>query len=284
MKKWNLLIDLDKCNGCFNCFLTAKDEHVGNEFPGYAAPQPLHGHEWISVRAHERGEAPIVDLAYLPVMCNHCDRAPCIEAGKGAVTKRADGIVIIDPVKAKGRKDLVKACPYGAIWWNEEQQLPQAWIFDAHLLDRGWPQPRCVQACGTGAMQAVKIDDEAMAQKVERDSLEVLRPELDTRPRIYYRNLHRANRNFVAGTVTMDRQGVRDVVIGAVVRLSKAHKEIASVQSDAFGEFRIDRLPRNSGRYTVEIAAPGARTTALEFELLDESHYVGEVHLTTDDN
>mgnify|MGYP006171339505 CR=1 FL=1 len=50
------------------------------------------------------------------------------------VAQTADGIVIIDPVKSKGRKDLVESCPHGQIWWNEELQLPQKWIFDAHLL------------------------------------------------------------------------------------------------------------------------------------------------------
>ena len=56
MKKWNLIIDLERCNGCFNCFISCKDEHVGNSHPGYAAPQPLHGHRWIDIRTHERGQ------------------------------------------------------------------------------------------------------------------------------------------------------------------------------------------------------------------------------------
>ena len=68
----------------------------------------------------------MIDVAYVPTMCNHCDNAPCVAKGGGAVTKRDDGIVIIDPVKAKGRKDLVETCPYGHIWWNEELQVPQA--------------------------------------------------------------------------------------------------------------------------------------------------------------
>ena len=61
----------------------------------------------------------------MPVMCNHCDDAPCMKAAKnGAVRKRADGIVIIDPEKAKGQKKIMQACPYGAIFWNEEKQHP----------------------------------------------------------------------------------------------------------------------------------------------------------------
>ena len=106
----------------------------------------------------------MIDIAYVPTMCNHCDNAPCLAKGGGAVTKRDDGIVIIDPVKAKGRKDLVESCPYGHIWWNEELQLPQTWPFDAHLLDQGWKQTRGQQACPTGAMKAIKVEDDEMAR------------------------------------------------------------------------------------------------------------------------
>ena len=141
-RKWNLIVDVERCDNCRICFLATKDEHIGNDFPGYAASQPPQGHNWIEIERHERGTYPIVDAHYMPVMCNHCDDAPCMKAAKnGAVKKRADGIVIIDPEKAKGQKAIADACPYGAISWNEELQLPQAWIFDAHLLDDGWKPP-----------------------------------------------------------------------------------------------------------------------------------------------
>ncbi len=120
MNKWNMIIDVAECTNCNLCTLAAMDEYVGNEFPGYSAPMPKHGHKWINILQKERGQVPTIDIAYVPTMCNHCDNAPCIAKGGGAVTKRDDGIVLIDPVKAKGRKDLVDACPYGHIWWNEE--------------------------------------------------------------------------------------------------------------------------------------------------------------------
>ncbi len=97
----------------------------------------------------------MIDIAYVPTMCNQCDDAPCVAKGGGAVKKRDDGIVLIDPEKAKGRKDLVDACPYGHIWWNEEHQVPQAFNFDAHLIDQGWQQTRGHQSCPTGAMRAI---------------------------------------------------------------------------------------------------------------------------------
>ena len=158
MKKWNLIVDVAECTNCNLCTLAAMDEYVGNEFPGYSAPMPKHGHKWINILQKERGQVPAVDIAYVPTMCNHCDDAPCIAKGGGAVKKRDDGIVLIDPDKAKGRKDLVEACPYGHIWWNEELQLPQAWTFDAHLIDGGWRQTRGQQSCPTGAMRAICVD------------------------------------------------------------------------------------------------------------------------------
>jgi Fe-S-cluster-containing dehydrogenase component len=180
MKKWNLIVDVALCENCRNCALAAKDEHAGNDYPGYAAPQPARGHDWIRITRKTRGTAHMADAAYLPTMCNHCDDAPCVKAGRGAVRKRDDGIVIIDPVRSRGRRDLVDACPYGAIVWNEELELPQAWIFDAHLLDAGWKEPRCAQACPTGALRAVRQDDEAMRAQARAESLEVTHPRFGT--------------------------------------------------------------------------------------------------------
>ena len=120
MQKWNMIIDVAECTNCQLCALSAMDEYVGNEWPGVSAPMPRNGHRWIDILQKERGQVPMIDIAYVPTMCNHCDNAPCLAKGGDAVKKRDDGIVIIDPVKAKGRKDLVESCPYGHIWWNEE--------------------------------------------------------------------------------------------------------------------------------------------------------------------
>ena len=174
MQKWNLIIDVAECTNCNLCTLAAMDEYVGNEWPGYSAPMPKHGHKWINILQKERGQLPMIDIAYVPTMCNHCDDAPCMKADKtGAIKKRKDGIVIIDPKKAKGQKQLVDACPYGHIWWNEELSLPQAWTFDAHLIDQGWVQTRGQQSCPTGAMRAIKVEDAEMARLAREQNLEV---------------------------------------------------------------------------------------------------------------
>lgn len=278
MQKWNLIIDVAKCENCNCCFLATKDEHVGNDFPGYAAPQPLHGHSWIDIKRKVRGGGPMVEANYMPTTCNQCDNAPCVKAGGGAVTKREDGIVIIDPVKAKGRRDLVDACPYGAIWWNDELDIPQKGIFEAHLLDQGWKQTRGSHACPTGAMITVKATDEEMAAKVREQELEVLKPEAGTKPRVWYKNLHLMTRCFVGGSVVAAVNGVTECIEGARVELEKDGKVVGRATTDAFGDFKIDGLDPDSGAYVcrVEHAEFGNASATVDVR---DSVYIGEVRL-----
>lgn len=279
MKKWNMIIDVAACTNCQLCALATMDEYVGNDWPGYAAPMPRHGHHWIDILQKERGQVPMIDIAYVPTMCNHCDDAPCIKAAKdGAIRKRDDGIVVIDPVKARGQKQLIEACPYGHIWWNEELGLPQAWPFDAHLLDQGWQQTRGQQSCPTGAMRALKIDDTEMARLAREQQLAVFKPELASKPRVYYRNLHRYTKCFIGGTVSAELNGSLECVEGANIRLLKDDRGIGEATSDNFGDFRFDGLDEGSGRYAVQVSTNGGSTQTIEVEL-GASINIGEIRL-----
>jgi len=92
MKKWNMIIDIAKCHDCNDCFLACKDEYVDNDWPPCSAPQPQHGHRWIDIMRKERGQYPLIDVAYRPTPCMHCDEADCIKAAEnGAIFKRDDG-------------------------------------------------------------------------------------------------------------------------------------------------------------------------------------------------
>ena len=270
MQKWNLIVDVAECTNCNLCTLSTQDEYVGNEWPGVAAEMPRHGHRWIDIKRKERGQPPLIDVAFLPVMCQHCDDAPCIKAAKdGAVKKRPDGIVIIDPVKAKGQHQIVDACPFGAVYWNEEKQLPQAWPFDAHLLDAGWKEPRAATACPTGAIKALKVEDAEMASIRAREGLEELKPEAAVRPRVWYRNLDRFTKCFIAGTVAATVKGKDEVVIGARVTLRHGATVVGETTTDAFGDFRFERLDPGSGGYTLAIAKEGLNEKTLEVTLGD---------------
>ena len=113
MSRYSILVDVAKCSGCHNCFMACRDEHFDNDYPGYSAAQPAHDQFWMQIKEIERGTYPKPKLSYIPTPCQHCAEAPCIDAGRdGAVYRRDDGIVLIDPQKAKGQKAIVDACPY----------------------------------------------------------------------------------------------------------------------------------------------------------------------------
>lgn len=277
--KWNMIIDVAGCDNCRVCFLAVKDEHAGNDFPGYAASQPAQGHNWLEIRRKERGSYPLVEARFMPVMCNHCDDAPCMKAAQnGAISKRPDGIVIIDPEKSKGQRQIVDACPYGAISWNEEKQIPQAWIFDAHLLDQGWTKTRAEQCCPSGVFRSVKAEDAEMQRIQAAEGLEVLKPELNTRPRVYYKNLHFMTKCFVGGSVAADVNGVEECVAGAEVILKKDGREIGRATTDTFGEWKIDRLEPGSRGYQLEVTGSAGRFS-MQFDLGEESRYLGVMKL-----
>src|SRR4030067_568859 len=104
MKKWNLIIDVAKCHDCNNCFISCKDEFIGNDWKPYSTSQPWHGHRWMNIMRKEKGQYPKVEVAYLPTPCMQCDDPKCMKAAKnGAIQKRDDGIVIIAPEKAQGQ-------------------------------------------------------------------------------------------------------------------------------------------------------------------------------------
>lgn len=269
MKQVAMIVDVEKCVYCNSCFLADKDEHVGNDWPPTAIAQPAHGHRWIDIRRKERGAGTMIDVANVPTMCNHCRRPRCLPAGASdaAVYQRPDGIVIIDPVKARGRRDLVDACPYGHIWWNDDADVPQKWTMNAHLLDQGWKEPRCTQTCATGALTFLRVTDAELARLDTRDDLAVLHPEWDTSPRVFYKNLHRFNRAFVGGSLATTREGHEECVPDVGVELRRDGAPIDRTASDVFGEFKFDGLVEESGPYEIVISPAGTAPRTIPVRL-----------------
>ncbi|MBR3181091.1 MAG: carboxypeptidase regulatory-like domain-containing protein [Eggerthellaceae bacterium] len=260
------VFDAARCNGCCGCQIVCKDEHCGNDWMPYAKPQPMTGHFWCKVDQVVHGQAPVVKIEYTPRMCNHCDNAPCIAAAPDAVYKREDGLVIIDPEKAAGHAELVDACPYGAIYFNEELSLPQKCTGCAHLVDAG-ELPRCVDYCATGALRFG--DEEDFADEIAQ--AEVLGdPALG--PRVYYLNRPHL---FLAGNVW--DPDANENIEGAVVTLLDAEGAILSKQeTDDFGDFNFKRI--DAGGYRLRIEAEGFKTAEREVDL-QESLYVGDFPL-----
>ncbi len=278
--KWTLIFDAGKCNGCNNCTIATRDEYVGNVFPGYAEEMPLHGHHWIDLRSRERGQPPIVDVTYYPVMCQHCEDPACAKVGPaGAVRKRADGVVIIEPVASKGARDIVDACPFGAIWWNEEKQIPQHWNFDAHLLDAGWTGPRCTQACPTGALTATRLLDDDYERLLRSGEVAPLAPEHESRPRVLYKGIEPVKSEFVSGTlVKRSANDEYECASGFAVQLLDGSDVLGSAVSDVFGDFKIDGIDCSRPMRKLSLVVTAEQRMVQEIEI-SESVYLGRIEL-----
>ncbi len=239
-----LVVDLNRCNGCYNCQLACKDEHCDNDWSPIAVAQPQTGQFWCRVDEEERGRVPVVRVAYTPTFCGHCDECPLIGLAPEAVYRRGDGLVVIDPEKARGRRDLVEACPLGMVYFNEDAQVAQKCTGCAHLLDSGWSQPRCVDAC---AIDALRWGD------VEDFSAEIAASTVDERLKGLGSHVYYVNRpkRWIAGTV-VDR-GANEVIIGASVTILDADGAVvARTETDEFGDFRYCECGKALYRVVIE--------------------------------
>jgi tetrathionate reductase subunit B len=229
------VIDLSICNGCYCCQIACKDEHVGNDWTPYAKPQPDTGQFWIGITESVRGSVPKVKVSYLPKLCMHCVDAACMkQCDVGAIYRREDGIVVIDPTQCTGCKLCADTCPYNAIYFNDALNLAQKCTGCAHLLEDGWKAPRCVDACPT---EALKFGEEAEL-KQWIDKADVYRPELKQKTRVHYLHIPK---KFIGGTVY--DPAAEEVIIGATCTLTDSQSgETVTVTTDGYGDFWFNGL------------------------------------------
>jgi Fe-S-cluster-containing dehydrogenase component len=102
MTSWGMVIDLQKCIGCYSCQIACKQEH-------FLPPEVF----WNRVVIGEIGTYPLVTKQIYPVMCNHCREAACVKACPSrATTRREDGVVSVNAEKCVGCRYCLIACPY----------------------------------------------------------------------------------------------------------------------------------------------------------------------------
>jgi len=281
MSRWQLIFDVERCNSCNNCVLATKDEYLGNRFDGYSEPAPKLGNLWLKLKRHERGSAPMIDVSHYLDTCHQCANAPCItETTRDVISQRTDGIVVIDPVRAVGRRDLVSACPFGQIFWNDDLGLPQKYSMDAHLLDRGWTETRAVQACPTRAITLTKAEDDAMQARAAAEGLVNKDPESGARQRIWYRHFDRVTHAFLGGTVVSRDSGVEDCVEGLAVRAIAEDGSQCAGRTDAFGDFKIEPLAGEGETYHLQVLTGDDATVLFEGEFsLSGSRWVGLIDI-----
>jgi anaerobic dimethyl sulfoxide reductase subunit B (iron-sulfur subunit) len=136
--------DASACSGCKACQVACKDKHGLPLGVRWRRVYEVVGGGW------KRREGAWVNdvLAYnVSMACNHCERPICVEVcPAGAITRRADGLVLLDPERCMGCRYCEWACPYGAPQYDAAAGRMGKCTFCVDELDRGG-RPTCVDAC-----------------------------------------------------------------------------------------------------------------------------------------
>lgn len=281
MKKPGIAINSARCMACYACFMACKDEHCGWD-TALSKSEPELGQYWMNIVEWERGDNERrIKTATVPTPCSHCDKPACVAAGKdGAVYKREDGIVIIDPEKARGQKQIVDACPVGAVYWNEAAQIPQKCTMCAELLDDpDYPgfEPRCVEACPNQALVFGDLADpeSEISKLIAANKVTQLECLGDMGSSVVHLNIPSA---FLAGTVAYPEE-LEEVCIGAKVAITCDETgERHEMETNWAGDYEFEDLPKGK-TWTVEISFPGFKPVVYTGERTDHDHYVGITYL-----
>lgn len=181
--RWAKVIDQDKCIGCHACTTACKSE---NEVPI--------GVTRTYVKAVEVGIFPEARRSFQVTRCNQCADAPCVTAcPTTAMFARPDGIIDFNKSACIGCKACIAACPYDAIFINPEDHSAEKCNFCAHRIDQGL-EPACVVVCPVEAILVGDLNDPTakVTQIVNRQVVQVRRPEKETRPKLFYKGAHQA--------------------------------------------------------------------------------------------
>lgn len=184
-KRFGMVIDLNRCNGCGACVTACKVEF----------DLPL-GVWRLWLKEENRGEFPNVRKVVMPAMCNHCDYPICVRnCPTEATFKHEDGYVLQRPNRCIGCRACIMSCPYNARHLlpmdRTDMAKPTAvtdkCTFCIHRVSRGLA-PACVAACPTRAMIFGDVNDpeSEVSLLLKKENVSVLRPEMGTLPQVHY--------------------------------------------------------------------------------------------------
>lgn len=200
--QWAMVIDIAKCIGCRRCLNACKQEnHVPSDLElnrTWLERYEITGNGELQVEFISRtelnslpDEATALKGFYVAKLCNQCANPPCVSVCPvNATFKTADGVILVDRERCIGCKYCIVACPYGARYLHPETKVVDKCTFCYHRITQGL-LPACVQACPTGARAFGNLEDpdDPVRQRLLDEALQVLKPSLGTRPRVYYKGL-----------------------------------------------------------------------------------------------
>jgi Fe-S-cluster-containing dehydrogenase component len=118
MARWGMAVDLDSCTGCGACVTAC---HAENNISTVGAQQAAIGRakHWIRVESYWEGEFPDVRMKFRPVMCQHCENAPCEPVCPTYASHHtADGLNAQVYNRCIGTRYCANACPYNARFFD----------------------------------------------------------------------------------------------------------------------------------------------------------------------
>jgi len=222
MSQWGMVIDLNKCTGCEACVVACRTE---NNVPIAGEEQTVMGRQinWIRVERYWEGEYPDLKASFMPVLCQHCDAAPCESVCPVyATTHSPEGLNVMTYNRCVGTRFCANNCPYTVRHFNffepkwdaplDQALNPEVSVrpngvvekctFCVQRLHTGRARakaekreltdddvrPACVQACPTTAMYFgdVSNPESEVSKQGESPRAFHLLGELGTKPRIIY--------------------------------------------------------------------------------------------------
>ncbi len=185
-KHYTMVIRQNRCIDCERCMdACTKTNHV-----------PHYGFRTI-IMEQEREIGPNEkERLFLPLLCNHCNRPPCVRVcpTKATYKDKENGIVMMNQKLCIGCKTCMAACPYNARYFKEETRAIDKCNFcvDTKLKETNGRITACAEACPAGVRIFGDLNDtESEAYKLihtPEKRVWVLRPETGAMPNVFYMN------------------------------------------------------------------------------------------------
>ena len=117
-EKWGMVIDVDKCIGCQACVVACQSENniPINEEGHFNQRRAI---EWIRIERYWEGEFPHVKARFMPILCQHCDDAPCEPVCPVFATyHNEEGLNVQVYNRCIGTRFCANNCPYHVRFFN----------------------------------------------------------------------------------------------------------------------------------------------------------------------